>query len=62
MWIALIAVVVVGALYVFWKWSVTRGKFMCPVCGHSMSEHRRGTIGSFSHGRSYCMTCRKECR
>jgi len=59
MWIALIAVVVI--LIAFWCWSVWRDKFMCPVCGHSMSAHRRGISGRLSRGRSYCLICGKEC-
>jgi hypothetical protein len=61
MWIALIAVIAV--LLTYWQWSASRArdKFMCPVCGHSVSDHGRGGFGELFGSRSHCRKCDKEC-
>jgi ribosomal protein S27AE len=60
MWIAMLAVVVI--VVAVWFWAVSRDKYICPICGHSMSEHTRWNSEDLTRKRSFCKLCDKECQ
>ncbi len=59
MWVLLIVAVVL-VLASLW-WTKRGNKFICPACGHAMSDHAlRGVLGRLGR-RSFCKLCNRDC-
>lgn len=61
MWIVLLVLVVLAVAG--WVWAVSRDKYLCPICRHSMSDHELKviTVDSTTGQRRYCNVCMVVC-